>query len=351
MGEILGLGMTHYPPLAGRDEDMAGILKRVMQDPALPEPYRQPAGWPEAMRQEYGNDAGKSAAARHREFLVTQFRKARQLLDDFKPDFIVLWGDDQYENFREDIIPPFCVFAYDSFAPQPWVHAPYARANVWDEPKDTTLQLRGHRTAAKTLAQELLTAGFDVSYSYKPLHHELGHAFLNTVMFLDYDRKGFHYPLVPIQVNCYGRKVISQYGGVVGLADAPTDDQLDPPSPMPWRCFDLGAACARVLARSPWRVALIASSSWSHAFLTRKNHFLYPDIPGDRALYEALRTGDYATWRQTPLSAIEASGQQELLNWMCLAGAMAELGRKPTETAWVETHIFNSNKCFASFLP
>ena len=104
MGEILGLGMTHYPPLAGRDEDMAGILKRVMQDPALPEQYRQPAGWPEAMRQEYGNDAGKSAAARHREFLVTQFRKARRILDDFKPDFVVLWGDDQYENFREDKI-------------------------------------------------------------------------------------------------------------------------------------------------------------------------------------------------------------------------------------------------------
>ena len=28
---------------------------------------------------------------------------------------------------------------------------------------------------------------------------------------------------------------------------------------------------------------------------------------------------------------------------MCLAGAMAELGRKPTETAWVETYLFNSN--------
>jgi hypothetical protein len=120
---------------------------------------------------------------------------------------------------------------------------------------------------------------------------------------------------------------------------------------MPWRCFDLGAACARVLARSPWRVALIASSSWSHAFLTPKNYFLYPDIPADRVLYEALRMGDYPTWRGTSLSAMEESGQQEMLNWMCLAGAMAELGRKPTETAWIETHIFNSNKCFASFLP
>ena len=49
-------------------------------------------------------------------------------------------------------------------------------------------------------------------------------------MFLDYDRKGFDHPLVPFQINCYGRKVISQYGGMVGLDEAPTEEQLDPPS-------------------------------------------------------------------------------------------------------------------------
>lgn len=92
---MLGLGMTHFPPLTGRDEDMGWILKRALQDPALPEQYRQPSGWPAAMRQEYGDDEGKTAVARHREFLVTQFRQARQILDDFRPDCIVLWGDDQ----------------------------------------------------------------------------------------------------------------------------------------------------------------------------------------------------------------------------------------------------------------
>ena len=351
MGEIVGLGMTHFPPLAGRVEDMARILRRALEDPALPERYRQPSGWPEAMGEEYGEDEGRSAAAEHRDFLLTHFRKARRILDDFRPDFIVLWGDDQYENFKEDIIPPFCLLGCESFAPQPWAGTSCLRANVWDEPTDTTFPLRGHRRAAKALAEGLLIKGFDVSYAYRPLHHELGHAFLNTVMFLDYDRKGFDHALVPFQINCYGRKVISQRAGVARLTEAPTGDQLDPPSPMPWRCFDLGAACARVLAKSPWRAALIASSSWSHAFLTAKNYFLYPDIPADRALYEALQRADYATWRDTPLSAMEESGQQELLNWMCLTGAMAELGRKPNETAWIETHIFNSNKCFASFRP
>ena len=120
MGEILGIGLTHYPPLLGRDEHMAGLLKRILQDPGLPDQYRRPESWPEAMRKEYGRDAGLSAARAHRELLVAQFRKAKRLLDDFAPDFVVIWGDDQYENFREDVIPPYCVLAYDSIEVHPW---------------------------------------------------------------------------------------------------------------------------------------------------------------------------------------------------------------------------------------
>lgn len=349
MGEILGIGLTHFPPLAGKDEQMGRILTRALQDPSLPERYRRPDGWPLPMQQEYSSDAGKSAATRHREALVTQFRRARRLLDDFAPDVVLIWGDDQYENFKEDIIPPFCVMAYDAFEVMPW--EAYRGANVWDEPKDQTFAYRGQPAAAKFLVNELLETGFDLAYAYRPLHHQLGHAFLNTLLFLDYDRQGFPYPIVPFQVNCYGRRVIAQRGGAVGWGNLPTEDELDPPSPPPWRCYDLGAASARVLAQSPWRVALIASSSWSHAFLTPKHHLLYPDVESDRALYEALRAGDYQRWRQTPLAAIEESGQQEMLNWMCLAGAMAELGRRPSDTELIQTYIFNSSKCFASFKP
>ena len=48
------------------------------------------------------------------------FRKIREEIDAFEPDFIVMWGDDQYENFKEDIIPPFCVLAYDEFDFKPY---------------------------------------------------------------------------------------------------------------------------------------------------------------------------------------------------------------------------------------
>jgi hypothetical protein len=115
--------------------------------------------------------------------------------------------------------------------------------------------------------------------------------------------------------------------------------------------MEVGAATARAMRESPWRTALIASSSWSHAFLTDKHYQLYPDIESDRRFYEALRAGDYETWRQTPLAAIETSGQQEMLNWFMLAGAMEELGRKPDECEFIDTWSFNSNKCFSVWKP
>jgi hypothetical protein len=46
---------------------------------------------------------------------------------------------------------------------------------------------------------------------------------------------------------------------------------------------------------------------------------------------------------------MEASGQQEVLNWVCLAGAMAELDYKATILDWVETWTFNAPKCLAVF--
>ncbi|MGH7396496.1 MAG: extradiol ring-cleavage dioxygenase [Candidatus Rokuibacteriota bacterium] len=350
MGEILGLGLTHYPPLIGRDERMADILRTILRDPGLPERLRDPGSWPEPMRREYGDDGGAASAAAHRDTLVQHLRRLRGTLDEFRPDLVVVWGDDQHENFVDDIIPPFCILAYDRIEAHHRTRD--VESNVWGEGPDTVFRIEGHREAGKYLARRLLEQGVDMPYAYRPLHHQgLAHAFLNTVLFLDYDRVGFPYPVLAFQVNCYGRRVIAQRGFRGSLASPLADADLDPPSPAPKRCMEVGAATARAMRESPWRVALVASSSWSHAFLTDKNHQLFPDIAADRRLYEALRLGDYETWRNVPLAAIEDSGQQEMLNWYMLAGAMEELGRKPDECDFVETWSFNSNKCFAVFKP
>ena len=354
MGQILGLGITHYPNLSYKG-NMSRRILQCLEDPALAERYRSVDDWHPTMREQWGNDQGQAHSDRHRQDLITQFRKIRAELDVFQPDFVLIWGDDQYENFREDCVPAFSVLAYDSVDIQPW-KSHQRGPNAWDEPADQTFTVKGHREGGKYLARSLLKEGIDVAYSYKPLHRPLGHAFANSVLYLDYDRKGFPYPVVPFAVNAYGRWVVAAHGAPMfpsAAALLPTDDNdLDPPAPQPWRCFQVGGAIARALKASPWRVAVIASSSWSHSFLVRKHSLMFPDVEADKRYYEALRSGDWETWRNTTIEEAEDRGHHELLNWFCLVGAMHELGRgRPDESVFLESWITNSDKVFAVFRP
>ena len=351
MSDILGMGITHYPSFLPQ-VSAPGSLRRILQDPGLPERYRTPDGWPERMRQEWSDDEGLKFAEQHRQAVVGAMRETRAVLDAFKPDFVVIWGDDQYENFREDVMPAFCVLAYDERRYSA-LATKNDRPNAWGEAKDKTFHAsKAISVGAKYLARQADRAGFRCSpVQYKPLHVALSHAFTNSVLYLDWERRGLDLPIVPFSVNCYGRRVIAVQGYIESLANPIPEQNLDPPSPSPARCFDLGRACARALIASPWRVALIASASWSHAFLTRKNSFVYPDTAADRRLFDALKVGDYDTWRSVRLEQIEDSGQHEMLNWFCLVGAMAELGRKPNRAEFFESNIMNSNKVIATFLP
>jgi hypothetical protein len=375
MGEILGLGLSHYPNIRGTDDAMAGILRRNLQRPDIPESSKDPKTWPLPMQEEWGNDEGRSAAPKHRAEFVKHLRALRERLDAFKPDFVVIWGDDQYENFKEDVIPAFCVYAYEDMDIYPYrprrdrlaPAAPEGGAaaasgvsgqgpaqNAWGESADTLFHIPGKREAAKYLARGLLQEKIDTAYAYQPLHYDgFSHAFLNGVMYLDYDRKGWDYPMVAMAINCYGSRVLVNRGGQypVGKISVPEGD-LDPPSPSPERCMEMGAATVRVLKRSPWRVAVIASSSWSHAFLTPKHYFMYPDVENDRKLYDTLAAGDYDYWRSVKGTEVEDRGEQEVLNWWALMGAMEELGHKqPSYHGYVESYVMNSNKCFAAWDP
>jgi hypothetical protein len=355
MGEVLGVGISHYPPLSGHDADMAGILRGRLADPDIPAAAKDPASWPAAMRAEWGTDAGTAAAPRHRQAMRKGLARVRAALDAFKPDVVLIWGDDQYENFREEIVPAFCVHAYPDMTVYPWKHATTSavvggKPNVWNEPAEQGVSVRGHPDVAKAIAAGLLERDFDIAYAYKPLHHPgLPHAFLNAILYLDYDRGGFPYPVVPFAINCYGRQVISYRGFASRWADRGRPP--DPPSPSPRRCFDLGAAVARICRDSPWRVALLASSSWSHAFLVDKTWRLQPDVASDLDLYEAMVSGDHATWRDYTLAKLENAGQQEVLNWFALVGAMNALGARLTWSEFVETWVFNSSKVAAVYAP
>ncbi|HZT06068.1 MAG TPA: extradiol ring-cleavage dioxygenase [Chloroflexota bacterium] len=342
MGEILGLGVTHGPFVLYPEATMANFLRRGLADQKTPRELLDPRNWPPPMQAEWGSDEGLSSAFKHRQQLVDGFRRTREILDRFNPDVVVIWGDDQYENFREDVVPAFCVYIEDEYRCKPFSRPGGlgTTENVWGVGGDWELVAKGHRAAAKELTSYLLSEEFDVAWAYQQLHFDFGHAFWRTVAHLDYDRKGFDYPIIPFHVNCYGRQFTRGKHG-----------ELDPPSPTPGRCFKLGAAVARFFQESPYRTALIGSSSWSHAFLTQKHHLLWPDVEADKARYEELRAGKLDAWKGIPLAQLEDAGEHEMLNWICLAGAMHALGRKPTTTEFVESWVSNSCKVFATFEP
>ena len=233
-----------------------------------------------------------ASARRYGARLADGFRAVRRALDAFNPDFVLIWGDDQYENFREDIIPAFCVMGLDQdFAIQPWYNGNGGKPNRWGETGDWQMKLHGQRAAANFLARALIDRGIDMAYAYKPLHIDgLAHAFTNTLLYLDWDRRGFPWPVVPFAINCYGSNLIHAKGGMAALFQPPRPDTMpeDPPAPQPWRCMEVGKAVAEILAESPYRVAVVASSSWSHCFLSPTNGYLWPDHAADRAMFDAL---------------------------------------------------------------
>jgi hypothetical protein len=345
MGELLGIGMTHGPMFQFPDENMSDILRRDLAKESIPAKLRDMQNWPKGMQAEWGSDEGLSAAKRHRAEVVASFRRIRAELETFNPDFILVWGDDQYENFKEDVVPSFCVYIYDQLDCLPYANSPAmkAKANVWNQPPEKVVSMRGHQEAAGYLTRKLLENDFDVAFAYKPHHHpSLAHAFMRTLVYTDYDQKGFPWPMIPFHVNCYGSAMMDRVETTQTITNFP-------PAPTPRRCYDLGKAVGKILRESKYRAAVIGSSSWSHAFLTEKNYGLYPDVETDRLRFNELKDGRQAEWRNLSLDDLTDAGEHEMLNWICLAGAME--GRKPDYAEMAETYIFNSTKVSAIFRP
>src|SRR4029453_15818383 len=152
MSQFLGLGMTHYPMLLSPDENMSMLLRRTLSDPDIPWEFKDPANWSEQARLEWSDDEGRAAAAAHRAALLEGLAPCRRELDEFRPDVVVVWGDDQYENFREEVIPPFCVLAYGDTEVEPFgVLRQVGAPNVWGLPDDTTYTMHGAPDFAKRI--------------------------------------------------------------------------------------------------------------------------------------------------------------------------------------------------------
>jgi hypothetical protein len=68
-------------------------------------------------------------------------------------------------------------------------------------------------------------------------------------------------------------------------------------------------------------------------------------VPSDRARYEELKRGNYLAWRDRTTEHVEAAGLQAWLDRVPLAGAMFELGLRPSFCDLAESYLMNSSNC------
>ncbi|MDG2278065.1 MAG: hypothetical protein P8L31_08890 [Pseudomonadales bacterium] len=355
MAELLGLGITHYPPLLGAPDAFANLLRIIMTSDLVPEKMKQVENWPGEMQQEYESEVQK--AAEHQERHIKALAEVRRRIDDFNPDAVIMFGDDQYENFKEDVIPPFNIYCMDSFHSRPFEMLKMLGdpPNIWGVDSGFAYDVAGNGILGRSLAHAIIESDCPIAYSYKYANHDhLSHAFANACVYLDWDQKGWPYPIIPISVNCYGTGVIKSRGGFSHLLDkrpmALRDPYLDaqaPAGPTPRSCFNVGQALRDALEHRDERIVVMASSGWSHAFLVEKHSYLYPDREFDAARVSELRNGDQANWASLTNNEVESAGSQEFKNWICLAGVFPE--RQAQVIEYLDTWIFNSQKCFAVF--
>jgi hypothetical protein len=195
----------------------------------------------------------------------------RDTLRAAAPDVLVIFGDDQLEQFKLSNFPALSIFTGEDFsgfhiAP---VDGPPAPGDWPPRPRtpEHWSTVPGRPDLAKALLTRLAARGFDMAFSARLADPErgMGHAIMRPHTLLE---TGFTIPTVPIWVNCY-------YG----------------PQPTAQRCYDFGRAVREIIEAFPadLRVAVIGSGGLWHT-PGAGNSIL--DESFDRAILAEVASGD-----------------------------------------------------------
>ena len=222
---------------------------------------------PDAFAPDLPRDSAEENEAKHAR-CARAFGVLRTRLGEARPDALLIFGDDQLEQFDFGNLPAFCVFIGDEISGyriSPYFGLPVGRERP-SRPKtpEHWMTLNGHPPLARTLVTELVARRFDVAFSASDGGDGIGHAFTRPV-------ESFApaaIPVVPFYINCY-------YG----------------PQPTAQRCYELGRAVREIVDAWPvdLRVAVIGSGGLWHTPMGRN---AYIDQAFDREILAALARGD-----------------------------------------------------------
>jgi len=314
MAEILGLGCSHGPIILTPPDTWAKTRERMYSRI----PNYQP---PSQMLEELAQDNGLSQDESDHKRVVESFKVLHDRLHEWNPDVLMIIGDDQAENFKQDNLPPFCIYTGSEVEGYPFQRAA-ARINLWDAAPETKFSFQCPKEFSQDMRNALITDGFDLasSSSLNGWEWGLAHAIINPLVFLDPDGK---FPLLPLFVNCYGEEAGPDY----------------PPRPTPKRCYQLGQAIRRFLDTRTERIAVVASSSWSHSFLAHKLQCREIDIETDRRYLEWVRQGQGSKLAEVAPEDLQESGDHEILNWIITLGIVGDRPAEIVDVLETQTQI------------
>ena len=96
------------------------------------------------------------------------FRKARKAIEDFNPDFVLIWGDDQYEAIQEDMMTAFTVFNIPEIELKRRIGVFWSPEQSANGGSAIVEKMKGHTEAATHLTNELVRSGFEVAQGFSP---------------------------------------------------------------------------------------------------------------------------------------------------------------------------------------
>jgi len=282
---VLGIGTSHSPQVSTTWEQWPNMRRTEERSPAIPADL--------AAQLEPGVLESRFGSVQNAVQTLSRVLRSTEL------DAIVIFGDDQHEQFDDGNMPAIAIYHGQGVpvteprrATIPWTGPAEGRHHIsalvepTREAYPSAADLAGHIVASLT-EQE-----FDLARSDKLRTAGIGHAFA----FL-YQRlwPECTVPIVPIMLNTY----------------------YPPNQPTPRRSYALGAAVRRAI--ESWeggaRVAVIASGGLSHIVL---------DEPLDRSVLAGLRERDPEQLCAVPRAKLRG-GTSEILNWIALGGAMGPM--------------------------
>lgn len=199
------------------------------------------------------------------------YGKLREELEKTKPDVLLVFGDDQLEQFSFRNFPAFAMFTGDSYSGYKisrLIGLPVGGDRP-ERPKtpEHWVTVPSHPELSHALIRELMRDGFDLAFTNGLTDEDegMGHAFMRPSFHLDPD---YDIPTIPFYVNCY-------YG----------------PQPTALRCYEVGRAVRAAIERIPLdlNVAIIGSGGLWHMPNTPES---WLDESFDQRILEGMKQGD-----------------------------------------------------------